>query len=392
MKTFALGLFWILPAVLMAGAALAGEQAEPASQVAKPAASFPRIAMFWSVADGAHAGRAANMARHDVIVVNIDQIGLRWRKGRYRGMVSDIRQSTYRAGRDNLSRIRKNNPRAVVLCQVFFFEQSDAAFPESHPWWLRDKSGKRKQFWPGTHQMDLSNSTYVDHVVRRVKSVREALGPLAGIFFDNLRFTPESKAAWINLLKKVRTACGDDMPILVNAGWSSTDLAWVAPYVHGIQFEDAIHHLSDKAADTERFYARVAKFDALVRRPSISVNEVYGKRTSLMRRTRELIRTLAYTNAAYLYADSTRGHRHAWHPEWSLQLGAPAGKPVVPAPGRLARRDFTGGTVLWLPASAQAPRTVKLRREMRVGLGRGIGMKVSSVPVNPGEGVILLKQ
>ncbi len=186
-----------------------------------------------------------------------------------------------------------------------------------------------------------------------------SVGPLAGIFFDNLRFTPESKAAWINLLKKVRSACGDDMPILVNAGWSSTDLAWVAPYVHGIQFEDAIHHLADKARDTEQFYARVAKFDALVRRPSISVNEVYGKRTSVMGRTRELMRTLVYTNVAFLWADSTHGHKHAWHPEWNLPLGEPASEPAAPSPGKLARRDFTGGTVLWLPASAKAPQTVK---------------------------------
>ena len=31
---------------------------------------------------------------------------------------------------------------------------------------------------------------------------------------------------------------------------------------------------------------------------------------------RELVRTLVYTDAHFLYADSTYGHRHNWWPEW----------------------------------------------------------------------------
>jgi len=55
----------------------------------------------------------------------------------------------------------------------------------------------------------------------------------------------------------------------------------------------------------------------------------------------------------------------------------------VPEPGKLSRRDFAGGTVLWLPADAKAAVTVKLDapkyrfgqtdslREITVQLGTG---------------------
>ena len=358
------------------GAAATSDQPAPAPR--------PRIAMLWSPAANLKEERLANWAKHSVIVVGIEDIGLEWTREPFPAMAETIRSDTIPQARDNLERLRQLNPAAVVLCEVYFFEENDRGYPPDHPWWLRDKNGRKSQFWPGTHQMDLSNPEYVAHIARRIGAIRQAAGAAAGVFLDNLRFEPESKAAWISLLKQARRSCGPDMPILVNAGWDSDDLAWVCPYVNGIMYEDSVAHTADK--DTEAFYARIAQSDKQIPSPRISVNERFGKRADLPRMSRELLRTLVYTDMAFLYSDSTNGHKHDWHALWDAPLGRPLGDPVQPQPGQLARREFSGGCVLWLPDAAPQPVTVKLPKPMRDEIG---GATTQTLTLKPGSGALL---
>ena len=76
----------------------------------------------------------------------------------------------------------------------------------------------------------------------------KAVGASGGIYLDNLRFDPADKKAWTSLLTEVRKTC-PDVPIVVNAGWDSDDLAWVCPLVNGIMYEDSVAHTKGK--DTE---------------------------------------------------------------------------------------------------------------------------------------------
>ena len=333
---------------------------EPQSRPAKPdrPAEYPRIAMLWSPADGPE-DRWANMARHDVIVMGIGQIGLRWQPHEFPAMSETIQPETIPAAIRNLKRIRNLNPGATVLLEVYFFEENANGYPPDHPWWLRDAQGQKVQFWPGDFRMDWSNPQYVSHVARRIQAVWGAVGDGAGIFLDNLRFDPVARSAWESLLGQVRRRCGD-VPILVNAGWAREDASWVAPLINGLMYEDACRHRPETEKEPEDFYARIATCDLLLRPPRIGVCERFGSRADREAMVRHLLRTLAYTDMALLYADSTHGHHHDWYDLWDAPLGQAVCGPVPAVPGRLARREFAGGTVLWLPTSAEGPVSVKL--------------------------------
>ncbi len=377
-----------IPAAILFAAAGKQTESQPTSGPTAPAAAcFPRIAMMWTPADlRRDKDKWANIARHDVIVAGIDTLGLHFKPHRWHAAAETINPKTAARARANLARIHKLNPTAVVLCEVFFFEEQQDGYPPDHPWWLRNNKGQRVQFWAGAYRMNLSRTDYIVHVARRIQAVYKATGGKAGIFLDNLRTDAASRSAWTSLLKLVRELCGQDMPIQVNAGWQSRDLEWIAPLVNGIAYEDAVNH--DKNKDTEAFYLRAHELDRLCRSPQIGVNEVYGDRKDLPRMRRELIRTLVYTNLAYLYADSTYKHRHGWYADWDVPLGAPKAGPAKPAAGKLARRDFHTGTVLWLPASAKKPFTVNLKDTMRNVFD---GRDARKVTLKPGTGAILAK-
>jgi hypothetical protein len=370
--------------LLLAGGALT---AQPSSRPAVAAPAYPRIAMLWSRASGLKEGRWANVARHDVVVMGVEDVGLEWTPHRHPAMAETFVAESIEPGRENLDRIAKLNPRAVVLLEVYFFEDDRKAYPSDHEWWLRDDKGRKRTFWPGTWRMDLENAEYVSHVARRIAAVHGACGGRAGVFLDNLRFDPAGKVAWTSLLRQVRKLCGDKMPILVNAGWSSTDLDFLAPFVNGVMYEDSIRHLPEDMRDDEVFYARIAALDARLRRPTVSVNEVFGKRKDAERMRRELLRTLVYTNMAFLYSDSTHGHKHAWYDAWDAPLGSALDPPLTPQPGKLARRPFEGGEVFWLPATAEGAVEVKLDTPMRDAFS---DETVREVRLLPGRGILLL--
>jgi hypothetical protein len=289
------------------------------------------------------------------------------------------------AAREALEQIRKRNPQAVVLYEIYFFEADTNAYPPDSPWWFRDKDGHKVQFWKGCYNMDVSNPEYIGHIARRIEAVYRALDGKAGVFLDNLRYDRQAKAGWTLLLRQVRARCGD-IPILVNAGWDSDDLRWVAPWINGILYEDSVAHTED--GDTEKFYARIHADWLHLREPRIGLNEKFGKAGEAEKMRRDLIRTLVYTDMFFLYADSTYGHRHVWWPEWDAPLGEAQQPPATPAPGALARREFAGGTVFWLPATATEPVQVALNAPM---VPVGAQKAITEITLKPDSGVILLR-
>jgi hypothetical protein len=173
----------------------------------------------------------------------------------------------------------------------------------------------------------------------------------------------------------------------VNAGWSSTDLDWVAPSINGILYEDSVAHTEDR--NTEAFYQRVGAQWNLLRAPRISVNEKFGTRTDKASMLRELARTLVYTDAYFIYADSTYGHRHSWQPEWDTPLGKAIDPAQTPKSGQLARRVFEGGTVVWLPSSAKAPVTIEFDSPHVSASG---GSPARAFKLEPGTGLVLARK
>lgn len=357
----------------------AGE--EPSGEVG---VKTPPIGMLWSPASGT-GNRADRWARYGVGVFGPETFGLEWAPDRYKDRATAFLPESIAEARKTLTDLQKRNPKLIPCVEIYFFEADEGAYPPDSPWWFRDEKGKKVQFWKGCYNMDVANPDYIEHVVRRIAAIHDAFEGKAGIFLDNLRYDDRDKSAWTSLLAKVRESCGE-IPIMVNAGWDSTDLEWIAPQINGILYEDSVHHTPDK--DTEAFYGRIQRDGQLCREPRIGLNESFGKRKEAESAMRELVRTLVYTDLFFLHADSTYGHRHDWRPEWDAPLGPPEAPAAIPEPGKLARRPYAGGLVLWLPESAEAPVTVPLDSPMRPA---GAKAEVREITLQPNRGAILLK-
>ena len=347
--------------------------------------AFPRIAMLWSSAQNLDGPRTQRMAKYGVSVVGVEALGLRWKRVEHPDLTETFEPATIDTARATIEAVRAANPRAVVCCELYFFEARQRSYPQDHPWWYHDQKGQKVSFWPGSYNMDLSNKEYIEHIVKRILAVHDALEGKAGIFLDNLRFDRTSQRGWTILLQRLRTA-RPEIVILVNSGWSSTDLEWIAPQINGILYEDAIAHTRDH--DSEAFYRRTQEHWNLLRAPRISVNEKFGARNDAASILRELSRTLAYTDAYFSYTDSTNGHRHSWRPEWDACLGKAIDPVRIPMPGQLARRDFEGGTVLWLPATASAPVTIEFNTPHVAASG---GAPLRTFTLDPGTGHVLVR-
>jgi hypothetical protein len=339
--------------------------------------SYPRIAMLWSPYDGA--GEMWEKAqKYSIVLTDSGSAGFEWQSNKFSSLATSMVPSTLPVGRAKLAAFQAKSS-AAVLFESYYFEANEKNYPPESSWWARDAKGNKTQFWPGCYNMDVSNPAYLNHILTRIKAEHDAAGGKTGLFIDNLRFEPAEKKAWITLLTQLRKD-RPNIQIMVNSGWASDDLAWIAPHINGVMYEDSIHHTNDK--NEENFYARVATFDKLMRKPNLSTVEIFGKRTDAKSAERELIRTLVYTDAAFLFSDDTNAHAHDWRAEWSAKLGAPKSPALTPN-GSFKVRRFEKGFVMWNPTSQP-------HREHYQGILYHVLKKTSTpqISLNPGEGGI----
>jgi len=337
--------------------------------------------MLWSAYDGP--GTYWEKARkYSLALIGTDSLGLRWQPNRFPAVAESFQPETLSPAMQTLTGFNHDRPTSQVIVETYYFEANQGDYPDDSPWWTRDKNGKRITFWEGCYDMNVDDPSYRAHIARRIDATDQAGGPgLTGVYLDNLRFEPAAKRGWIQLMQMLRKARADRF-IMANAGWDSTDLEWIAPYLNGIMYEDSVDHTKD--GDQEAFYKRVQKYDALLRGSKRSIVEVFGKRNDSDKAWRELIRTLVYTNDCFLYSDSTYGHRHSWRPEWDPKLGLAIDPPQTPC-GKLVSRRFQHGLIFWNPTNAakSAPLTAPMV-DARTGESR------STVDLPPKTGVYLI--
>ena len=77
----------------------------------------------------------------------------------------------------------------------------------------------------------------------------------------------DAGTGWTSLIDSMRKL--GDFPILINSGWDSDDLEWIAPKINGIMYEDSVAHTNDK--NPEKFYARIQTDWERLRQPRIGL-------------------------------------------------------------------------------------------------------------------------
>ena len=229
--------------------------------------------MLWSSAEGLEGTRPQRMAKYGVSVVGVEALGLRWERSEHPDLAETFEPATIDGPR-HARRGARRQPPCDRLLRALLLRGETGCLSRGPPWWFRDQKGQKVSFWQGAYNMDVGNEEYIEHIARRILAVHDAVEGKAGIFLDNLRFDRTARRGWTSLLQRLRAA-RPEIVVLVNSGWSSTDLEWIAPQINGILYEDSVAHTRDH--DTEAFYRRIGEHWNLLRNPRISVNEKFGR-------------------------------------------------------------------------------------------------------------------
>ena len=376
------------PSTLSVFAVVAALLAPPAH--ADPSATpAPRIAMLWSSIRNDRSVEA--MAKHDLILASPSTFGLKWNAPP--AQATAFTAASIETAKSKLAQLRKLNPRAVILSELYFYEWQDAWLPEDHPWWLR-KDGKRVQFWPGTHRTDWYNPDFRNHVLRWTVALHEA--GLDGVFFDNLREEPEP---WTALLQSIRKTLPENFLILANVGYAVGRHDFAAPYLNGVIYESGWSH---NRTDWDATIRKLQHTESLLRQPRISVIERFEEirdhagwptdprkddprpRDPAARRW-SLCFSLVVADTYYLFSDNT-SHRHDWHPEYDAKIGKPLGPGERLGPHTWQRRYEKALVVVNLPG-AKGHHPITLQVPVTDLL---TGTKTTAFDLSPGDGVILL--
>ncbi len=362
---------------------------------------FPRVAMFWSPVRGSDWDKPEGYAKHDLIVVSPDQIGMELEvpEGTPWGLAESYTPQSVEKGRKWIAAARRLNPNAVIFAAIDFYEYQDDALPEDHPWWLR-KQGKRQQFWPGTHRMDWYNADYRAHVIRRTLAAMQA--GFDGVFYDNLRDEPEP---WTALLKDLREQAkeklGRDILIIANVGYAVGEYNWAAPYLNGFQYESGWSH---ERTEWDDCIKAMQEAQSRFRRPKFGIIERFeeirdyagwpndphrGQKPKPDPAARHWTMCYALTigDYYYLFSDNT-SHRHDWYPEYDVKIGLPTG-PGERVNSHVWRRQYQRALVVVNLPGAKSTYRVRLESPARDVF---TGKTGTEFQVPPGEGVILLKE
>jgi len=288
--------------------------------------------MFWASVRGEPRDSLASYAKHDLILLGNWRLGLEPNR-RPEGLADGFTPESVLKARETLAELRGLNPRAVIVAELNFYEYADDWLPEDHPWWLREK-GEKEQFWPGTHRMDWYNPEYRAHVVSQTKALQDT--GIDGVFYDNLR--SDEPEPWKAFMREVRAAVGDDLLILVNAGYDIDGFDWLLPSINGIIYESGWSH---DRTDWDECIQAMRHNETLLRAPRISAierfesldphygwptNPGWGQRPPRDSATRRwsMCYTLIVGDYFYLFSDNT-SHRHDWYPEYDVKIGFPVG-------------------------------------------------------------------
>jgi hypothetical protein len=369
------------------------------------ARAYPSIFMAWSEdLDHGHSS-LAGMARHDLLILGPQQMGLgRVDSG---GKLERAAVGRALAKRRALALL---NPNAAVLAEIRYFDAWETYLPPDSPLWRRDKAGERVAS-PGAiygarrvYLLDFSKPELQDSVAAQCKAYVET-GVFDGCMFDwwgaAYSDTPGAEGtARLKMIQKVRAAVGDKALLIGNVNGSLPKMT--AAYLNGAYMEG---FGAKGFSDWRRAVGDLAWLEAHLRPPAFTALEGWydcgacaGDPAAIQARGRgdlalmREVTTLSLTNSDgyVLFGDPdalpTPDHLHDWYPFWNKSLGRPAGPKGVRSKDGAYRRAFDDGCVVFNPPDNR-PVTVTFAEPHR---SQASGIVASSFTVAQGDGDIFI--
>lgn len=342
--------------------------------------------------------------------------------------------------RANLNRIRQLNPDIIILAYITSQEANANIYSSEwqmnatlrkrlidqidYSYWLKDGSGQRISFWPGTYMFNLSNNVGFNQFLPRfVYDNIYSTGLWDGIFYDNLwgdvtwvkgdiDINNDGRAEtgttvntqWANGVKSMlnlsRSLFGNEAIIMGNGliydGYQ--------PYLNGMLLENFPSPWENGGtwSGSMKSYYRLTQYN---RQPQLAIVNTYSRdRNNFQKMRFGLTSALLRDNGYFSYDyDNTSHGQLWWYDEYDIKLG----RPLYPAynvldresdtfkPG-LWRKDFENGLVL-VNSTNQAQRYVFGFDEVQKINGTqdptvNDGTKVNWVKIEPNDGMVLIKQ
>jgi hypothetical protein len=283
--------------------------------------------------------RLAHGAYHDLYFSSLDmfqqrfvEIGNEWHVYGFMPFSIDLRD-----------RRHAFNPNMVFLAEVRIRDSGDfEAFPDDHPYWLRDMNGEIAIDKQELHTLRLINFAHTavqDIIVGQALAVARC-GLYDGIFFDwwdDFRSSvgdhiPNDVAqrARINIVRRIRESTHPDFIIMGNV--NNRIMPLTGPFVNGAFMESTVPPPgTPRDASIRQVRESLEWLETNIRQPTIvalqggsdlseSPDSAYNRQ--LMRATTTM--SLTHSDGYVLFAVGYYNH-HYWYDFWDADLGRPVG-------------------------------------------------------------------
>ena len=320
---------------------------------------LPSLHMAWNDIDDGSVPRNSyeNIGKHDLVWNGAYFYRLEWQKvNGYEGLSSTINPSSITTALNRRASMLQANPNLIMLYSLEWIEMSLNYLPADSPWWLLNSDGQKIKGWgEGGYQaylMDVNNRSYREMIAAKAKALVET-GVLDGIFIDCWKEDP----AYIDLIKLVREAIGEDMLLMVNP--NMFEVPQTAPYINGLFMES---YLSTTEADWQQITNTLTWAEKNLRSPQVVCLEVWADtlrsnpaEMHKMRATTAL--SMTRSDGFCLFADQNSlpvgDHLHNFYDFWNKSLGKATAEGFERAD--LAwQREFDNGTAVYNPIGNSA--------------------------------------
>jgi hypothetical protein len=188
---------------------------------------FPSIFQAWNAVDNVGSlSPIQKMARHDLVFVGPEALGLKWNNS-FVGCATGFTAESLEIAKTKRAELIKINPNIVLLSELSYRDApssflpegncilSDGRKPSTYSFWRRDFQGKKMAGWVegGYFLLDFTNTDYNQLLLSRAKAIVQSK-VFDGVMLD---WWDDNDVARISLVKSVRAVIGSQALILVNS-------------------------------------------------------------------------------------------------------------------------------------------------------------------------------